>query len=88
MQRTISILSVFTVLLSNAEAFVQQPKFGTRQFTYNLKMAGPEIEVISQPSKDFLEKKGVFNWGTWGCGVSILAGNNLISDTSGVKSQF
>uniref|UniRef100_A0A7S1BQQ5 (S)-ureidoglycine aminohydrolase cupin domain-containing protein n=1 Tax=Corethron hystrix TaxID=216773 RepID=A0A7S1BQQ5_9STRA len=72
MQRTISILSVFTVLLSNAEAFVQQPKFGTRQFTYNLKMAGPEIEVISQPSKDFLEKKGVFNWGTWGCGVSTF----------------
>jgi uncharacterized protein len=31
---------------------------------------GPEIEVISNPEKDFLEKKGVFTWGTWGCGVS------------------
>lgn len=31
---------------------------------------GPEIEVVSQPDAAFLEKKGVFNWGTWGCGVS------------------
>jgi uncharacterized protein len=31
---------------------------------------GPEIEVISKPDKDFLEKKGVFSWGTWSCGVS------------------
>ena len=31
---------------------------------------GPEIEVVSQPDQEFLEKKGVFNWGTWGCGVS------------------
>lgn len=35
-----------------------------------LNMAGPEIEVVSQPDQDFLEKKGVFNWSTWGCGVS------------------
>jgi hypothetical protein len=28
------------------------------------------IEVVSQPDKDFLDKKGVFSWGTWGCGVS------------------
>lgn len=34
-----------------------------------LKMA-QEIEVVSQPDKEFLEKKGVFGWGTWGCGVS------------------
>lgn len=31
---------------------------------------GPEIEVVSQPDKDFLDKKGVYSWGTWGCGVS------------------
>ena len=31
---------------------------------------GPNIEVISQPDKEFLEKKGVFSWGTWGCGAS------------------
>jgi len=32
--------------------------------------AGPNIEVVSQPDQAFLEKKGVFYWGTWGCGVS------------------
>ena len=31
---------------------------------------GPNIEVVSQPDQEFLEKKGVFSWGTWGCGVS------------------
>lgn len=36
-----------------------------------LKMApGPEIEVISQPDEAFLKSKGVYDWGTWGCGVS------------------
>mmetsp|Transcript_22891 Transcript_22891/g.39164 ORF Transcript_22891/g.39164 Transcript_22891/m.39164 type:complete len:157 (-) Transcript_22891:320-790(-) len=30
----------------------------------------PEIEVVSQPDDDFLKSKGVFDWGTWGCGVS------------------
>ena len=29
-----------------------------------------EIEVVRQPDSDFLESKGVFDWGTWGCGVS------------------
>eukprot|EP00586_Coscinodiscus_wailesii_P007015 CAMPEP_0172491158 /NCGR_PEP_ID=MMETSP1066-20121228/21865_1 /TAXON_ID=671091 /ORGANISM="Coscinodiscus wailesii, Strain CCMP2513" /LENGTH=95 /DNA_ID=CAMNT_0013260051 /DNA_START=258 /DNA_END=545 /DNA_ORIENTATION=- len=33
-------------------------------------VSGPEIEVVSQPDQAFLEKKGVFNWGTWGCDVS------------------
>eukprot|EP00537_Pseudo-nitzschia_pungens_P018849 CAMPEP_0172410744 /NCGR_PEP_ID=MMETSP1061-20121228/77039_1 /TAXON_ID=37318 /ORGANISM="Pseudo-nitzschia pungens, Strain cf. pungens" /LENGTH=145 /DNA_ID=CAMNT_0013146937 /DNA_START=527 /DNA_END=964 /DNA_ORIENTATION=+ len=32
--------------------------------------AGAEIEVISQPDDNFLKEKGVFSWGTWGCGVS------------------
>ena len=32
--------------------------------------AGPDIEVISKPDKEFLETKGVFSWGTWGCGAS------------------
>jgi uncharacterized protein len=31
---------------------------------------GPEIEVIVQPDDIFLQKKGIDNWGTWGCGVS------------------
>ena len=29
-----------------------------------------EIDVITDPTKAFLETKGVFGWGTWGCGVS------------------
>eukprot|EP00563_Minutocellus_polymorphus_P018887 CAMPEP_0197723816 /NCGR_PEP_ID=MMETSP1434-20131217/5973_1 /TAXON_ID=265543 /ORGANISM="Minutocellus polymorphus, Strain CCMP3303" /LENGTH=95 /DNA_ID=CAMNT_0043309107 /DNA_START=131 /DNA_END=418 /DNA_ORIENTATION=- len=32
--------------------------------------SGPEIEVVSNPSKEWLEEKGVFNWGTWGCEAS------------------
>jgi len=31
---------------------------------------GPEIEVVRSPGQEFLQKKGVFDWGTWGCGVS------------------
>ncbi|KAL3772836.1 hypothetical protein ACHAW5_009513 [Stephanodiscus triporus] len=30
----------------------------------------PEIEVVSNPDEDFLAKKGVFGWGTWGCPAS------------------
>ena len=30
----------------------------------------PEIQVIRQPDQDFLDKEGVFSWGTWGCDVS------------------
>ncbi|KAL7525385.1 hypothetical protein ACHAWF_001331 [Thalassiosira exigua] len=43
----------------------------TASSSSSLAMAdGPEIEVVSQPDKDFLEKKGVFGWGTWGCPAS------------------
>lgn len=38
----------------------------------SLKMAGKEIEVVKNPSKDFLESKGVFSWGTWGCEASTF----------------
>jgi uncharacterized protein len=49
--------------------------YGRAVATLSLSMStetavGPEIEVISKPDKEFLEKKGVFSWGTWGCGVS------------------
>ncbi len=33
---------------------------------------GPEIEVVSQPDSSFLDRNGVFDWGTWGCGVSTF----------------
>jgi uncharacterized protein len=29
-----------------------------------------EIVVIRQPDAAFLQSKGVYDWGTWGCGVS------------------
>jgi len=58
--------------------------------------AGAEIEVISQPDKDYLESKGVFAWGTWGCDVSkfpwtydssescyLLAGQVTVTPTDG-----
>lgn len=57
-----------------------------------------EIEVISQPDAEFLEKKGVFSWGTWGCDVSkfpwtygenescyLLAGKVTVTPTDGRK---
>ena len=60
---------------------------------------GEEIEVVSQPDKDFLEKKGVFYWGTWGCGVSkfpwtydssescyLLSGKVTVTPTDGRKA--
>ncbi|KAG7351844.1 DUF861 domain containing protein [Nitzschia inconspicua] len=59
---------------------------------------GPEIEVISKPDKEFLDKKGVFSWGTWGCGVSkfpwtydssescyLLKGQVTVTPTDGRK---
>lgn len=32
--------------------------------------ASDEIVVVHQPDEEFLRRKGVFDWGTWGCGVS------------------
>mmetsp|Transcript_59486 Transcript_59486/g.145694 ORF Transcript_59486/g.145694 Transcript_59486/m.145694 type:complete len:194 (-) Transcript_59486:384-965(-) len=32
----------------------------------------PEIEVVSQPSQEFLETKGIFSWGIWGCPASTF----------------
>jgi uncharacterized protein len=61
-------------------------------------LAGKEIEVVEQPPPDFLEKKGVFDWGTWGCGVStfpwtygesescyLLAGKVTVTPSDGRK---
>lgn len=57
-----------------------------------------EIEVVRNPDDEFLQKKGVFNWGTWGCGVSkfpwtydenescyLLAGQVTVTPTDGRK---
>lgn len=62
----LSIVALLIVNLVTVAGFSSQ--FGVRKVTH-LKMA-QEIEVVSQPDQEFLEKKGVFSWGTWGCGVS------------------
>lgn len=55
------------------------PSFGTQRAEVSLKMSAvsskPNIEVVTQPDKDFLERKGVFSWGTWGCDVSKFPWN-------------
>jgi hypothetical protein len=61
------------LLVFTASAFVTSPNPSFRSNTVALKMSTDKttlIEVVSQPDKDFLDKKGVFSWGTWGCGVS------------------
>lgn len=58
--------------------------------------AKPPIEVITQPDEAFLEKKGVFSWDTWSCGVSkfpwsysetescyLLAGKVIVTPSDG-----
>lgn len=54
--------------------------------------------MVRNPDDEFLQKKGVFNWGTWGCGVSkfpwtydenescyLLAGQVTVTPTDGRK---
>ncbi|KAL7506048.1 hypothetical protein ACHAXN_003402 [Cyclotella atomus] len=78
---------------STTSAFVTSSPSSVRSSSI-LKMQ--EIEVISQPDKEFLDKKGVFNWGTWGCPASkfpwtydssescyLLAGQVTVTPTDG-----
>ncbi|KAL3788251.1 hypothetical protein ACHAWO_003289 [Cyclotella atomus] len=78
---------------STTSAFVTSSPSSVRTSSI-LKMQ--EIEVISQPDKEFLDKKGVFNWGTWGCPASkfpwtydssescyLLAGQVTVTTTDG-----
>mmetsp|Transcript_18658 Transcript_18658/g.25714 ORF Transcript_18658/g.25714 Transcript_18658/m.25714 type:complete len:134 (-) Transcript_18658:135-536(-) len=67
------IFSIAVLLSSNASSMAfTQPRFGANRAETSIFMSssGPEIEVISQADEEFLKKKGVFSWGTWGCGVS------------------
>jgi uncharacterized cupin superfamily protein len=73
---------------------------GPRQMSSTTEtMVGPEIEVVYQPTGDFLEKKGCLSWGTWGCGVSkfpwtydstescyLLKGKVTVTPTDGRKA--
>eukprot|EP00542_Grammatophora_oceanica_P016446 CAMPEP_0194047860 /NCGR_PEP_ID=MMETSP0009_2-20130614/25859_1 /TAXON_ID=210454 /ORGANISM="Grammatophora oceanica, Strain CCMP 410" /LENGTH=110 /DNA_ID=CAMNT_0038693589 /DNA_START=186 /DNA_END=518 /DNA_ORIENTATION=+ len=60
------------------------------------KVEKPPIEVISKPDKKFLDSKGVFSWGTWGCAAGkfpwsygenescyLLAGKVTVTPTDG-----
>ncbi|KAJ8606750.1 hypothetical protein CTAYLR_009738 [Chrysophaeum taylorii] len=42
----------------------------TRTTVSRIAMRAEEIEVIRQPEVAWLEEKGVFAWGTWGCEAS------------------
>uniref|UniRef100_A0A6U3W9G6 (S)-ureidoglycine aminohydrolase cupin domain-containing protein n=1 Tax=Ditylum brightwellii TaxID=49249 RepID=A0A6U3W9G6_9STRA len=67
------IISVVALLASAASsaAFTHPTFVANRAKTaVFMSSAGPGIEVVSQPDEEFLNKKGVFDWGTWGCGVS------------------
>ena len=53
---TFLLLSLLSSLFG-AEAFVPSTSFSSRGIT-ELKMSAPEIEVVSNPSKEFLDEKG------------------------------
>lgn len=67
-QLVVLLLSV----VPQVESFFPTPAFTTSRLNRPLCMSTTktEIEVIHQPDEAFLEKKGVLNWGTWGCQVS------------------
>lgn len=67
------VLACVLIAAPTASTFVASPATPIRFSSRNNPLAmssKPEIEVISQPDQAFLEKKGVFGWGTWGCEVS------------------
>jgi uncharacterized protein len=70
--------------------------FGVRETALKMSAKLAEIEVVVQPDTEFLKSKGVFSWGTWGCGVSkfpwtygdsescyLLAGKVTVTPTDG-----
>mmetsp|Transcript_22720 Transcript_22720/g.42236 ORF Transcript_22720/g.42236 Transcript_22720/m.42236 type:complete len:157 (+) Transcript_22720:132-602(+) len=65
--RTSSISTRATIRSSVVD---RQQQSSSSSSSLNMSTNTAEIEVVSQPSKEFLEQKGVFGWGTWGCGVS------------------
>ena len=91
-----SVLAMLLLLISPASSFVSSNSpFGVHS---NLKMLSPNIDVVAQPDEEFLKKKGVFDWGTWGCGVSkfswfydqtkccyLLAGMVTVTPSDGSK---
>jgi len=97
MSRTTPLLIAVSAV-STCTAFVTQPI--SVRLSSSLNMSDKqEIEVVSQPNKDFLDKKGVFGWGTWGCPASkfpwtydssescyLLAGQVTVTPSDGRKA--
>lgn len=69
-----SLLNLLLLLLAVVPALSFAPIHTNKSPRYlsvaKVSADGPNIEVVSQPDKEFLEKKGVFSWGTWGCEAS------------------
>merc|ERR1719310_1695270 len=93
---------ILLLLLTSVAAFVPQHSSSSGS---SILFAGErlpdlqEIEIVSQPDKEFLEKKGVFSWGTWGCPKSrfpwsysetescyLLAGKVTVTPDDGRKA--
>jgi len=85
------VCPVTPFLVSSSPSGIHRPSL-----VPNMASVQAEIEVVSQPDQEFLEKKGVFGWGTWGCGVSkfpwtygenescyLLAGQVTVTPTNG-----
>lgn len=69
-----TLFSLILTIVHTTSSFVIQAKPSTlRPSTHSFMSSSTgqkEIEVVHQPDQNFLEKKGVFSWPTWGCGVS------------------
>lgn len=92
-----SVVATLLLSISPVASFVPYPTSAFGVVHPSLSMAPrPEIVVVSQPDQDFLAKRGVFDWGTWGCGVSkfpwsysdaescyLLAGAVTVTPTDG-----
>ena len=66
----LAITQSFSFVVSNCHCHTRFVNLVRMSASSTQTSAGPNIEVVSQPDEEFLEKKGVFSWGTWGCAVS------------------
>ena len=71
---TMALARLACVLLaaSGASAFAPARAAAPRARTQPAATSTDEIEVVRAPSREWLEAKGVFDWGTWGCGASTF----------------
>ena len=63
----------FVVLLAARGASAFAPARAARPLATRARATSTdEIEVVREPSREWLDAKGVFDWGTWGCGASTF----------------